>query len=354
MMAFITHTASVFPDHYYPQEQLTASLGEIWSKNGGQSAVIERFHRNMTVKGRYLALPLEAYEKPTGFGERNKAWIDSALELGESAVTKLLESSGLEAGEIDLFAFTTVTGIAVPSVDARLMNRIPFSRKMKRMPLFGLGCLGGAAGIARAADYLRGHPKEAALVLSIELCSLTFQNDDMTIANVVSSGLFGDGAAAVLMVGREHKLAKAGLPEVQDSLSWFFPDTEQIMGWNVRDSGLQVVLSSDVASVAEQNLRPAVETFLQDHGLSIDDIDHWIAHPGGPKVMDAIESGLQLPEDSLQISRECLQAVGNISSASVLLILQETLDHRKPQPGSYGLLMAMGPAFCAEFVLLKW
>jgi alkylresorcinol/alkylpyrone synthase len=354
MMAFITHTASVFPDHYYPQEQLTASLGEIWSKNGGQSAVIERFHRNMTVKGRYLALPLEAYEKPTGFGERNKAWIDSALELGESAVTKLLESSGLEAGEIDLFAFTTVTGIAVPSVDARLMNRIPFSRKMKRMPLFGLGCLGGAAGIARAADYLRGHPKEAALVLSIELCSLTFQNDDMTIANVVSSGLFGDGAATVLMVGREHKLAKAGLPEVQDSLSWFFPDTEQIMGWNVRDSGLQVVLSSDVASVAEQNLRPAVETFLQDHGLSIDDIDHWIAHPGGPKVMDAIESGLQLPEDSLQISRECLQAVGNISSASVLLILQETLDHRKPQPGSYGLLMAMGPAFCAEFVLLKW
>lgn len=353
-MAYILLTESSFPDHYYPQEQLTASLRDIWAKNGGQPAVLERFHRNMTVKGRYLSLPIEAYEKTSGFGNRNEAWIETALELGESTVQRLLENSGLEAGEINLFAFTTVTGIAVPSIDARLMNRLPFNRKMKRMPLFGLGCLGGAAGIARAADYLKGHPKEVALVLSIELCSLTFQSDDLTIANVVSSGLFGDGAAGVLMVGREHRLAEAGLPEVQDSLSWFFPDTEHIMGWNVRNSGLQVVLSADVATVAEQNLRPAVEAFLQDHGLSTVDINYWIVHPGGPKVMDAIENGLQLPENALEISRECLQSVGNISSASVLLILKETLSRWSPKPGSLGLLMAMGPAFCAEFVLLKW
>jgi alkylresorcinol/alkylpyrone synthase len=234
------------------------------------------------------------------------------------------------------------------------MNRIPFNRQMKRMPLFGLGCLGGAAGIARAADYLRGHPQESALVLSIELCSLTFQSEDLSIANVVSSGLFGDGAAGVLMVGQEHELAGMGLPKVLDSLSWFFPDTEYIMGWEVRDSGLQVVLSSDVAEVAEQNLRPAVEKFLQEHNLSIDDISYWIAHPGGPKVMDAIEKGLDLPNGALDISRECLKEVGNLSSASVLLILKETLSRYKPEPGSYGLLMAMGPAFCAEFVLLKW
>ncbi len=353
-MAYILQTASAFPDHYYPQEQLTASLGGIWSQNGGQPAVLERFHRNMTVKGRYLALPLEAYEKPARFGERNEAWMKSAVELGETTVHRLLESSGVEASEINLFVFTTVTGIAVPSIDARLMNRIPFSQKMKRMPLFGLGCLGGAAGIARAADYLRGHPEDAALVLSIELCSLTFQNDDLSIANVVSSGLFGDGAAGVLMVGREHRLARAGMPEVQDSLSWFFPDTEHIMGWNVRDSGLQVVLSSDVAEVAEQNLRPAVMDFLQENDLTIEDIAYWIAHPGGPKVMDAIENGLELPGNALQISRECLQSVGNISSASVLLILKETLSRRTPEEGSWGLLMAMGPAFCAEFVLLKW
>jgi alkylresorcinol/alkylpyrone synthase len=353
-MAYILNTASAFPDHYYPQEQLTASLGDIWSKNGGQAAVLERFHRNMTVKGRYLALPIESYKKQAGFGERNEVWTQTALELGESTVRNLLESSGLKAQEINLFTFTTITGIAVPSIDARLMNRVPFSREMKRMPLFGLGCLGGAAGIARAADYLKGHPREAALVLSIELCSLTFQNDDLTIANIVSSGLFGDGAAGVLMVGREHRLARGGLPEVQDSLSWFFPDTEQVMGWKVRDSGLQVVLSPDVAEVAEQNLRPAVEAFLQEHGLSIHDIAYWIAHPGGPKVMDAIEKGLQLPGNALQISRDCLQSVGNISSASVLLILEETLSRRNPQRGSFGLLMAMGPAFCAEFVLLKW
>jgi alkylresorcinol/alkylpyrone synthase len=353
-MAYILHTASAFPDYYYPQEQLTASLRGIWAKNGGQAAVLERFHRNMTVKGRYLALPIEAYDKPAGFGERNTAWIQTALELGEETVRKLLESSGLEANEVNLFAFTTVTGIAVPSIDARLMNRISFSRKMKRMPLFGLGCLGGAAGIARAADYLRGHPTEVALVLSIELCSLTFQNDDLTIANVVSSGLFGDGAAGVLMVGREHHLAKSGMPEVMGSQSWFFPHTEDIMGWNVQDSGLQVVLSADVASVAEENLRPAINSFLQDYNLSIEDIAYWIAHPGGPKVMDAIEKGLQLSENALQVSRDCLKSVGNISSASVLLILKETQSRFAPQPGSYGLLMAMGPAFCAEFVLLKW
>jgi alkylresorcinol/alkylpyrone synthase len=353
-MVSILDTQSAFPPYYYPQEQLTAHLRNIWAKNGGKAAVLERFHKNMTVKGRYLALPIEAYEEPAGFGERNDAWIQSALELGESTILKLLENSGLKAEEINLFAFTTITGIAVPSMDARLMNRIPFNRQMKRMPLFGLGCLGGAAGIARAADYLRGHPQESALVLSIELCSLTFQSEDLSIANVVSSGLFGDGAAGVLMVGQEHELAGNGLPKVQDSLSWFFPDTEYIMGWEVRDSGLQVVLSSDVAEVAEQNLRPAVEEFLQEHHLSIDDISYWIAHPGGPKVMDAIEKGLDLPNDALDISRECLKEVGNLSSASVLLILKETLSRYKPEPGSYGLLMAMGPAFCAEFVLLKW
>jgi alkylresorcinol/alkylpyrone synthase len=222
------------------------------------------------------------------------------------------------------------------------------------VPIFGLGCLGGAAGIARSADYLQGHPDEASILLSIELCSLTIQRDDKSIANLISSGLFGDGAAAVLMVGEKHRLAREGQARVLDNRSVFFPNTEHIMGWDIIDSGFKILLSSDVTEIAETQLRPAIEDFLKGHGLGIGDITHWIAHPGGPKVIDAIEKGLGLKADALQVSRESLAEVGNISSTSVLLILEETLSRSRPAPGTYGLLLAMGPAFCAEFVLLRW
>jgi len=222
------------------------------------------------------------------------------------------------------------------------------------MPLFGLGCLGGAAGVARVADYLQGHPDEAAILLSIELCSLTIQHEDLSVANIISSGLFGDGAAAVLMAGPDHPAARPGQPRVIDTKSIFFPDTEHIMGWDVRDTGFKVLLSADVSEVAQSYLRPAVELFLKKHDLTISDISHWIAHPGGPKVIQAIESGLGLENDALKISRESLAAVGNISSASVLMIFEETLSRVEPSEGSYAVLMAMGPAFSAELVLLKW
>jgi alkylresorcinol/alkylpyrone synthase len=266
----------------------------------------------------------------------------------------LLEKAEMQPDQVSQIIFTTVTGVAVPSIDARLMNRIPFSPNLKRVPLFGLGCVAGAAGLARLSDYLQGHPDEAAILLSIELCTLTIQPDDFSIANIISSGLFGDGATAVLMVGKDHSRSVSGMPRVLDSRSIFFPNTEQVMGWDVVDSGLKISLSAEVTQVAEARLRPGVEAFLGEHGLSIEDIQHWIAHPGGPKVIQAIESGLGLSEHALDLSRESLAAVGNLSSSSVLLILEETLARFQPEPGTYGLLMAMGPGFCAELVLLQW
>jgi alkylresorcinol/alkylpyrone synthase len=262
--------------------------------------------------------------------------------------------------EIDQLTTVSTTGIAVPALDARLMNRIPFSQHMKRLPLFGLGCMGGAAGIARTADYLQGHPQEAVILFAVELCSLTIQRDDLSLANLVASGLFGDGAAAVLMVGDHHSRAQPAeraqtLPRVIDSQSHFFPETEHIMGWDVTDSGFKVLLSADIAGLAQSEVRPIVEAFLGRHGLTIADIDHWLVHPGGPKVIQALEAGLSLPDEALGLSWECLAEVGNISSASVLLILDKTmkcLSHDKP--GEYGVLMAMGPAFSAELVLLQW
>jgi alkylresorcinol/alkylpyrone synthase len=208
--------------------------------------------------------------------------------------------------------------------------------------------------LARLFDYVDGHPTEAAVLLSLELCSLTSQSDDFSIANIISSGLFGDGAGAVLMVGKDHPRASKSLPHVVATRSIAFPNTEHVMGWDVTDGGFKIVLSADVPKIAEFQLRPGVDAFLGEHGLSIDDITHWIAHPGGPKVIQAIESGLELDEHALDQSRECLAAAGNMSSASVLMVLDKTLSRFQPEPGTYGLLMAMGPAFCAELVLIQW
>lgn len=353
-MAHIVTAASAFPDHYYRQEEITATMQKLWAGRPSSLDRLASFHRNMQIRGRYLALPLEEYLRPSGFGERNQAWIQTALELGEKAICHVLDRANIAARDISQIAFTTITGIAAPSIDARLMNRIPFSRYAKRMPLFGLGCMGGASGIARVADYLVGHPNEAALLLSVELCSLTIQQDDLSPENMVSTGLFGDGAAAALLVGTQHPLAKEGQPQVVASRSVFFPETEYIMGWDMSDSGFKVLLSSDVTGIVKSGLSPALDAFLKQHGLCAAQIDRWLVHPGGPKIIQAIETELGLKVGTLDRSREHLASFGNLSSAAVLVMLEKTLQEEPPVPGMHGLLMAMGPGFNAELILLKW
>jgi alkylresorcinol/alkylpyrone synthase len=354
-MSVIVSTKTGFPEHYYPQNTLLTAAQQEWKKKRASIVKpLEQFYTNVKVKGRYLAWPLERYKKPTTFEERNNAYIETALELGEQTICALLDQVQMSPQEIDQLTTISTTGIAVPALDARLMNRIPFSRRMKRLPLFGLGCLGGAAGIARTADYLQGHPEEAVILFAVELCSLTIQRDDLSLANIVASGLFGDGAAAVLMVGADHPRAQPGLPRVIDSQSQFFPETEHIMGWDVTNSGFKVLLSADIAKLAKSEVRPSLEVFLGKHSLSLADIDHWLVHPGGPKVIQALEDGLGLPDEALTLSWECLAEAGNISSASVLLILDKAMKRLRPTPGEYGVLMAMGPAFSAELVLLGW
>src|SRR5215211_3318046 len=208
-MPIIVSSTTGFPEHYYPQNTLLTAAQEEWKlKRASIVKPLEQFYTNVKVNGRYLAWPLERYKKPTTFEERNNAYIETALELGEQTICALLDQMQMSPQKIDQLTVVSTTGIAVPALDARLMNRIPFSRRMKRLPLFGLGCVGGAAGIARTADYLRGHPDEAVILFAVELCSLTIQREDLSLANLVASGLFGDGAAAVLMVGDDHPRAK--------------------------------------------------------------------------------------------------------------------------------------------------
>ena len=245
----------------------------------------------------------------------------------------------------------SVTGIASPTVDARLVNRMGLSPNIKRVPIFGLGCVAGAAGISRAADYVRAYPGQVAALLAVELCSLTIQRDDLSIANLISAALFGDGAAAVLVTGSERE---AEGPEILATRSVFYPQTEHVMGWDISEKGFTIVLSPEVPAMVERHWAHDVDEFLGDMGLSRKDIGSWILHSGGPKVLEAMAATLNLPDGALDASWECLRQVGNISSVSVLLVLEEVMNHRHPAPGTLSLLGAMGPGFCSELVLLRW
>ncbi len=349
----IAAVGKAFPPHYYDQEALLAALREVWSDKLFNPERLERLHQNVLVGGRHLALPLEERRGIERWGEANDAWIRVAEEVGEAAVRDALAAAGLGVDAVDCLISVTVTGVATPSLDARLMNRLHLPPRVKRLPIFGLGCVAGAAGIARAADYLRAYPDQVAVLLSVELCSLTLQLEDFSVANLISSGLFGDGAAAVVMTGAERDGEAAG-PRVVATRSVFYPDSERVMGWDISERGFQVVLSPEVPVVVERFLRRDVDAFLADHDLDVAAISSWVAHPGGPKVLQAMESALELSNGELDVTWKSLREVGNLSSTSVLLVLEETLREHRPPPGSLGLLLALGPGFCSELVLLEW
>jgi alkylresorcinol/alkylpyrone synthase len=351
-MPHILAVQTALPDHFYDQDALIAALMERWGQRYANPERIARFQRNVLVGGRHLALPMARYDTLKGLGDHNDAWIEVAVPLATRAVAGALQQAGLDASEVDLIASTTVTGLAVPSLEARVMNQLPFRSGTRRLPLFGLGCLAGAAGINRVSDLLRADPKAAAVFVSVELCSLTLQKEDLSIANIVASGLFGDGGAAVVMVGDEHPLAEGAPMRVQAGASQFFPDTERVMGWDVVDSGFKVVLAPTVAEVVASNLPAAVDALLTTQNLSRSDLAFFVGHPGGPKVLRSAAQAMGLDDEAFALSWESLARYGNMSSTSVLFVLAAQLAAGVP-PQSHGLLFAFGPAFCAELTVLN-
>ena len=347
----IASVAGAFPEHYYSQATLSQALKKYWQGKLDKPELLDRLHAHACIDGRYLSLPIDTYYSLTKWGEFNNAWIACAQEIGQEAVCRALAGAGLAPQNIDALFVVSVTGIASPSLDARLVNRLGLPSRIKRIPIFGLGCVAGAAGIARAADYVRGFPAHAAVLLAVELCSLTLQKDDISMANLISSALFGDGAAAVVITGAERKMEGA---EILDTRSVFYPHTEHIMGWDISEKGFQIVLSPNLPDLIVQRLGRDVDCFLADHGMTRKDIGRWILHTGGPKILEATEAALQLPREALDASWDSLRKVGNLSSASVLLVLEEIFNRRRPQAGTYSLLAAMGPGFCSELVLLRW
>jgi alkylresorcinol/alkylpyrone synthase len=302
---------------------------------------------------RNTALPLADYSRLSGFTEANDAYIDVALDLGEQALVAALDQANVQPSEVDIVFSTTVTGLAVPTLEARLAARVGLRPDVKRVPLFGLGCVAGAAGTARMHDYLRAFPNQVAALLAVELCSLTIQRKDNSVANLVATSLFGDGAGAVIAKGASRDGRRTGGPRVLATRSRIYPDTEEVMGWRIGSDGFRIVLSVDVATVVEKYLGEDVHLFLRDHGLTTRDVATWVCHPGGPRVIEGVENVLELPADALDHTRDSLRNNGNISSVSVLDVLRANMAD-PPPPGSFGLMIAMGPAFCSELVLLQW
>jgi alkylresorcinol/alkylpyrone synthase len=357
-MAYLVDIKTSFPKNYYNQEELTAALLKVWGDKITNHSRIETLQKNVLVESRHLSMPLESYFNDMTFGERNRQFIEVATEISKNAIKELLEANNLNAEEISSLWSNTVTGFSIPSLEARIMNLLPFKTDTKRVPLMGLGCMAGVAGINRVSDYLKGHPKEAVVFFSVECCSLTFQMGDLRVANLLSTALFGDGAAAVLMVGDEHPLALKAPLKLKDNLSVFFPESEDVMGWDVSEKGLSIILNKNVPDVTEKELQGPLDDFLSSRKISLGDIKSFFAHPGGPKVMMALEKVLDLPQGGLTHSWESLKQNGNMSSVSVLDIFHRHLELYRKDPdrfrGKWGLSVAMGPAFSAELGLFKW
>ena len=352
-MTRIVAVRSAFPAHRYPQAEFTSKVAELAGLGPAQRALLGRLHGNAGVEYRHTVLPLAEYGGLRGIEPANDRYIGEAADLGERALRGALEAAGLAGRDLDLLIVTSVTGVAVPSLDARLIPRLGLRPDVKRLPIFGLGCVAGAAALGRLHDYLLAWPHHHAAVLAVELCSLSWPTTRVTTADLVVSGLFGDGAAALVATGG-HRRRAGGAPRVIASRSEVYPDSTDTLGWRLGPDGFRIVLTAELADVIERRLGGSVTAFLAGHGLTVEEITAWVCHPGGPKVIDAIQKSLKLPGRAMELSRRSLAEVGNLSSASVLHILEKTIDADPPPPGSAGLMIGLGPGVSAELILLRW
>ncbi|WP_153730868.1 type III polyketide synthase [Sporosarcina obsidiansis] len=358
-MPTIHSVSTVSPPVEIKQEDAMSFARSLFSDSFKDIDRLLKVFQNGEIDTRQVCMPLEWYAEPHDFETRNDLYIKHAVALGKTAIERCLTNTStlerpIDPAEIDAIFFVSSSGLATPSIDARLINQLPFRHDIKRIPIWGLGCAGGASGMSRAFDYCKAYPEANVLVLAVELCSLTFQRDDMTKSNLVGISLFSDGVACALVSGEQSTVKSTRpMPAIRATSSRFMPDSEEVMGWDVKNDGLHVVFSKSIPTVITSWLGPFVHQFVKDQDLSMTDIHHFVAHPGGKKVLDAYQKALHMDADQTATSKNVLQHHGNMSSPTVLYVLEEFIE-KQPASGDFGLMAALGPGFCGELLLLEW
>jgi alkylresorcinol/alkylpyrone synthase len=299
------------------------------------------------IEHRQFCVPPSWFDEPKTFKEKNDAYIEWAFRLGSEAARKCLEAANASADEVDHIVFVSTTGLATPSIDARLINAMNMRRHIKRTPIWGLGCVGGAMGLSRAAEYVKSGNATKVLLVAVELCGLTFQFHDFSKSSLVATALFGDGAAAVLIA------ADGDGPELIDWRSTTWPDSLDVMGWTILNEGMQVVFARAIPAIVAKNTRPEVDDFISRYELKRPDLSHYLIHPGGAKVIDAYKDALCLENGELRLSEDVLRDHGNMSSVTLLYILERFLRRPAESNGSFGIMSALGPGFSAEMILFR-
>lgn len=358
-MPKISSISTYKPPYALQQSNIEQLTKELFKDKINQLDRLLQVFENGDIKTRYFCVPLEWHQTEHSFEERNALYIELATKYSVAVIESCLKNNQfletpISPKDIDAIIFVSSTGISTPSIDARVMNHLPFSDRMKRMPIWGLGCAGGAAGISRAFDYCKAHPTEKVLVVCVELCSLTFQSNDFSKSNLIGASLFADGAACVLVCGDEVKLNnKKVIPYILDTASKWMPNSENVMGWDVKNNGLHVVFSKSIPSIISTWLGPFIDEFLGEQQIQREQILNFVAHPGGKKVLQAYEETLHLTVQQTDISRDVLKNHGNMSSPTVFYVLEQFML-KENNIGEYGLLVALGPGFCGEAALLQW
>ena len=354
----LASVATAVPPHRMPQPVAKRLMAELFSASLGPEAarLLEVFDHS-GIAERRLCVPVAWLSQPHTLAETNALYLEHGLALAADASTRALAAAGLTPAQVDHVVFVSSTGIATPSLDARLANRLGFRADVRRTPLWGLGCAGGAAGLAHARDFARADARATVLLVTLELCSLTFQRRDLDRRNLVATSLFADGAAAAVVVGAERRARGGGPPgarlELLASHSTLWPDTLDVMGWEVDGHGLHVVFSRDIPTLVRRWIRADLDRFLATHGLTLADIDHLFAHPGGPKVLAAFAEALERPPHALRHSRDVLREHGNMSSPTCLFVLERALAAGGLRAGEHGIVAALGPGFASEVVLVR-
>ncbi|RKD24639.1 hypothetical protein BEP19_09705 [Ammoniphilus oxalaticus] len=348
-MPTIISTGIAPPEHRVGQAEVKPFIRDMFADIFSDIDRLLTIFENTHIESRHFCVPLDWFQKNHTFAEKNERYIEQATELSIRAFQTALDEAELKLDDISHLYFVSSSGLATPSMDARILNEMKAEPHTKRTPLWGLGCGGGAAGLARAFEYVQAYPTEIAVVIAVELCGLTFQRNDLTKSNLVATSLFGDGAAAVIVAGSEAKV-RSGI-KLKASHSVFWPDTLDVMGWNFSSSGFHVVFSRDIPTMVHSHVAPEVSRFIKGQGLN--KIDHYILHPGGKKVLDAFRESLGIREEQLDIPELILKQYGNMSSCTVLYVLDEFLRQQRIQAGESGLIAALGPGFSLEMLTVE-